>query len=101
MESRKVRPFIVRAELVNTWSLLLHYFYTIFLTTSTYFSISPGGPDMLCGTGGYLGSEKAYGAVGGVGGVYPSNYPCYYTNMDYLSPGIQSHSALNVPVSTN
>ena len=52
---------------------------------------------MLCGTGGYLGSEKAYGAVGG---VYPgSNYPCYYTNMDYLSPGIQSHSALNVPVS--
>lgn len=56
---------------------------------------------MLCGTGGYLGSEKAYGAVGGVGGVYPSNYPCYYTNMDYLSPGIQSHSALNVPVSTN
>ena len=53
---------------------------------------------MLCGTGGYLGSEKAYGAVGG---VYPgSNYPCYYTNMDYLSPGIQSHSALNVPVST-
>ena len=56
-------------------------------------------PDMLCGTGGYLGSEKAYGAVGG---VYPgSNYPCYYTNMDYLSPGIQSHSALNVPVSTN
>ena len=52
---------------------------------------------MLCGTGGYLGSEKAYGAVSG---VYPgSNYPCYYTNMDYLSPGIQSHSALNVPVS--
>ena len=52
---------------------------------------------MLCGTGGYLGSEKAYGAVGG---VYPgSNYPCYYTNMHYLSPGIQSHSALNVPVS--
>ena len=52
---------------------------------------------MLCGTGGYLGSEKTYGAVGGVS---PSNSPCYYTNMDYLSPGIQSHSALNVPVST-
>ena len=63
---------------------------------SSHYSISPGGPDMLCGTGGYLGSEKTYG---GVGGVYPSNYPCYYTNMDYLSPGIQSHSALNVPVS--
>ena len=60
---------------------------------SSHYSISPGGPDMLCGTGGYLGSEKTYG------GVYPSNYPCYYTNMDYLSPGIQSHSALNVPVS--
>ena len=52
---------------------------------------------MLCGTGGYLG-DKTYGAVSG---VYPSNYGCYYTNMDYLSPGIQSHSALNVPVSTN
>ena len=50
---------------------------------------------MLCGTGGYLG-DKTYGAVSG---VYPSNYGCYYTNMDYLSPGIQSHSALNVPVS--
>ena len=49
---------------------------------------------MLCGTGGYLGSEKTYGAVGG---VYPgSNYPCYYTNMDYLSPGM-GHSPINVP----
>ena len=57
-------------------------------------SISPGGPDMLCGTGGYLGSEKAYGAVSG---VYPgSNYPCYYTNMDYLSPAM-GHSPINVP----
>jgi len=50
---------------------------------------------MLCGTGGYLSEKSSYGA--GVGGVYSSNYGCYYTNMDYLTPGIQSHSALNVP----
>ena len=50
---------------------------------------------MLCGTGGYLGSEKAYGAVSG---VYPgSNYPCYYTNMDYLPA--MGHTPINVPVS--
>ena len=47
---------------------------------------------MLCGTGGYLG-DKTYGAVSG---VYPSNYGCYYTNMDYLSPSM-GHSPINVP----
>ena len=52
---------------------------------------------MLCGSGGYL-SEKSAGY--GVGGVYGSNYGCYYTNMDYLSPALPQHSALNVPVST-
>ena len=62
-------------------------------------SISPAGADMLSGGGGYLGEKAGYGGVG-VGGVYPSNYGCYYTNMDYLSPGM-SHSAINVPVSTN
>ena len=51
---------------------------------------------MLCG-GGYLGDKPGYG---GVGGVYSSNYGCYYTNMDYLSPALPQHSALNVPVST-
>ena len=60
-------------------------------------SISPAGADMLCGSGGYL-SEKSAGY--GVGGVYGSNYGCYYTNMDYLSPALPQHSALNVPVST-
>eukprot|EP00090_Calanus_glacialis_P007845 TRINITY_DN16276_c0_g1_i2.p1 TRINITY_DN16276_c0_g1~~TRINITY_DN16276_c0_g1_i2.p1 ORF type:complete len:332 (+),score=55.76 TRINITY_DN16276_c0_g1_i2:179-1174(+) len=63
-------------------------------------SISPAGADMLSGSGGYLSEKGGYGGVGvgGVGGVYPSNYGCYYTNMDYLSPGM-SHSAINVPVS--
>ena len=55
------------------------------------FSISPAG-DMLCG-GGYLGEKPGYG---GVGGVYSSNYGCYYTNMDYLSPAM-GHSPINVP----
>ena len=47
---------------------------------------------MLCG-GGYLGEKAGYG---GVGGVYSSNYGCYYTNMDYLSPAM-GHSPINVP----
>ena len=47
---------------------------------------------MLCG-GGYLGDKPGYG---GVGGVYSSNYGCYYTNMDYLSPAM-GHSPINVP----
>ena len=46
---------------------------------------------MLCG-GGYLGDKTGYG----VGGVYSSNYGCYYTNMDYLSPTM-GHSPINVP----
>ena len=50
---------------------------------------------MLCG-GGYLGEKPGYG---GVGGVYSSNYGCYYTNMDYLSPP-GMHAGINVPVST-
>ena len=57
---------------------------------------------MLVTSGGYLGSEKppsylstdkGYLPVdkGGYGGVYSSNYNCYYTNMDYLAPTM-SHS---------
>ena len=77
----------------------------IFLFKLFIFSISPAGADMLSGSSGYLSEKGGYGGVGvggvgGVGGVYPSNYGCYYTNMDYLSPGM-SHSAINVPVSTN
>ena len=53
---------------------------------------------MICGSGGYLGEKGSYGsAVPGVGGVYPSNYGCYYTNMDYLAPAM-SHSPLNVSI---
>ena len=46
------------------------------------------------GAGGYLGEKAGYG-----GTVYPGQYGCYYTNMDYLSPaGMAAHSSV-VPVS--
>ena len=46
------------------------------------------------GAGGYLGEKAGYG-----GTVYPAQYGCYYTNMDYLSPaGMAAHSSV-VPVS--
>ena len=60
--------------------------------------LTGSGSGVGLGGGGYLSEKGAYGSVG-VGGVYPSNYGCYYTNMDYLTPGM-SHSPLNVPVSS-
>ena len=69
------------------------------LTTSPCSSISPSTGDLMTGSGsGYLASEKGgYPSAG----VYSSNYGCYYTNMDYLSPPGMPHSGLNVPVSNN